>query len=229
MDSTVNQWILNVLRPLREVLPSWPAVLPARTGDPIRPLKIGVHKDLAALLGPSPSDAHEVLGRALRRYTSSNEYRNALDAEESWRHALDGTPVEPVAAEHKGYSKRRGGQEVFVMGMKVKALKITVVLDARELKPSAHGAPVMLRVTTPEGHYAQAKLNAKSYRKAVKAVQQHGPENVAVVLQGRMIKLGEIVDAGITVQEREAPVAEPAAAPVVPPRPGRLSLKARAS
>ena len=53
------------------------------------------------------------------------------------------------------------------------------------------------------------------------------------VLQGRMVKLGEILDAGILVQERKAPadmpVTEPLPAPAVPPRPGRLSLKARAS
>src|SRR5512134_810920 len=124
MDSTANQWILNVLHPLREVLPAWPVVLPSRIGDPIKPLKIGVHEDLAALLGPRPSDAHEALGRALRRYTLSKEYKAALEAEESWRHGLDGTPVEPVAAEHKAAHKnapeQRGKQEVFVVSMKVK-------------------------------------------------------------------------------------------------------------
>jgi hypothetical protein len=141
--------------------------------------------------------------------------------------------VEPVVAEHKNAPRRRGRQEVFIVSMKVKALQVTVVLDARELKPPTPGAPVMMRVTTPEGMYVQAKLNAKSYRKAVEQVQQLGPENVAVVLQGRMVKLGEILDAGILVQERKAPadrpVTEPAPAPAVPPRSGRLSLKARVS
>jgi sRNA-binding protein len=86
MGAVANQWIMDVLRSLREVLTTWPAVLPSRIGDPIKPLRIGTYEDLAALLGPPPSDAHEVLRRALRRYTLSNEYRSALNAEGSWRH-----------------------------------------------------------------------------------------------------------------------------------------------
>jgi hypothetical protein len=41
MTSMASEWILNVLQPLREVLPTWPVVLPSRIGDPIKPLKIG--------------------------------------------------------------------------------------------------------------------------------------------------------------------------------------------
>ena len=217
MGAVANPWIVNVLRPLRDVLTTWPAVLPSRVGDPIKPLKIGTYDDLAALLGSPPSDAHEVLKRALRRYTLSNEYRNALDAEESWRHALDGTPVEPVSEKDKAFSRRGKNprcvdEEVYMMPAQVKAFKVTIVLNPLTLKPVPPGASVAIDVSTPEGLRARANVSPKSYRKAVEAIRQHGPENVAVVLQGRMVRPGEIIDAGITVQERKAPADTPAEA-----------------
>jgi hypothetical protein len=48
--SKATQWTIDALAPLREHLSAWPAVLPSKVGDPIRPLKIGVHSDLTALL-----------------------------------------------------------------------------------------------------------------------------------------------------------------------------------
>lgn len=231
MDSTANQWILNVLHPLREVLPVWPAVLPSRIGDLIRPLKIGAREDFLELLGPPPSDAHRVLIRVLRRYAGSDRYQRALNAPDSWRHALDGTPVEPVAEEHKVWrgAPVRPDKEVFVVAVETKAIKVTVVLEGNVLRSAPPGAPVAIEVKTAGGISARANLNPKSYRKAVEAIRQHGPENVAVVLQGRMVTPGEILDAGITVQERKKPAAEPEAAPApapaTPSRPGQLTLK----
>src|SRR4051812_10137388 len=70
--SKATQWTIDALTPLREHLSPWPVVLPSEVGDPIRPLKIGVHTDLAAML--PDGEAHEVLGRVLRRYTRSTQY-----------------------------------------------------------------------------------------------------------------------------------------------------------
>src|SRR4051812_17366393 len=47
--SKASQWTIDALAPLREHLSPWPAVLPSAVGDQIRPLKIGVHSDLAVL------------------------------------------------------------------------------------------------------------------------------------------------------------------------------------
>lgn len=115
-----NAWIVNVLRPLRDMLTTWPAVLPARVGNPIKPLRIGIHEDMKALLRDPSGDALEILGRAIRRYTLSHEYKNAIAPEGSWRYALDGTPVEPVSEKDRAYSRggknpRRAGEEVYVM------------------------------------------------------------------------------------------------------------------
>jgi len=96
---TATQWTLTTLAQLREHLTSWPAVLPSEIGDPIRPLKIGVRDDLAALL-PN-GEGHAVLGPVLRRYTRAWEYLAALAAPDALRHDLAGNPVEPVAEEHK--------------------------------------------------------------------------------------------------------------------------------
>src|SRR4051812_1848994 len=93
--SKATQWTIDALAPLREHLSPWPAVLPSEIGDPIRPLKIGVHSDLAALL--PDGEARDVLSRVLRRYTRSTQYLAALAAPDAVRHDLAGTPLEPVA------------------------------------------------------------------------------------------------------------------------------------
>src|SRR3954468_22945762 len=99
--SKATQWTISTLAPLREHLSPWPVVLPSEVGDPIRPLKIGVRADLAALL--PDGEAHEVLSQVLRRYTRGREYVTALAAPDALRHDLDGNPVEPVADEHKSH------------------------------------------------------------------------------------------------------------------------------
>src|SRR3954454_8008200 len=101
--SKATQWTIDALTPLREHLSPWPAVLPAEVGDPIRPLKIGVHTDLAALL-PDGQGA-EVLGPVLRRSPRAWEYGAALAPPDAMRHDLAGNPVEPVADEHKAPAK----------------------------------------------------------------------------------------------------------------------------
>ena len=90
------------------------------------------------------------------------------------------------------------------MSLAVKALKVTVVLDPQALKPASAGADVVLEVTTEGGVKARARLNPKSYRKALDAIREHGPDNVAVILQGRMVTPGEIVDAGISAMPKKA-------------------------
>ena len=61
----------------------------------------------------------------------------------------------------------------------------------------------MLEVTTEGVIKARARLNLKSYRKALDAIREHGPDHIAVILQGRMVKAGEIVDAGISAMPKQ--------------------------
>jgi hypothetical protein len=53
-----------------------------------------------------------------------------------------------------------------------------------------------------------ARLNPESSRKALDAVREQRPNNVAVILQDRMVKSGEIVDTSIVVQPKK-PKGEP--------------------
>ena len=40
------------------------------------------------------------------------------------------------------------------------------------------------------------------YRKALEAIREHGPDNVAVILQGRMVRPSEIGDAGMSAMPK---------------------------
>jgi hypothetical protein len=53
--------------------------------------------------------------------------------------------------------------------------------------------PEPWEVTTEGGISARARLNLKSYRKAMDAVGEQGLDNVAVILQGRMVTPGDIM------------------------------------
>jgi ProQ/FINO family len=212
---------LTVLEPLRELLGELPAVFPTADDRRIRPLAIGIDKpliELAAQRGADAEQAAAVVRQVLRRYCRSRTYLAATNQPDAQRHALDGTPLEPVAAEHKGPRPKpqpaSAGPanptptatepvEPFVMSLAVKAIKITVVLDPQVLRPAPPGADVILEVTTEGGIKARARINPKSYRKALDTVREHGPDNVAVILQGRMVKPGEIVDAGIVAQPKK--------------------------
>jgi hypothetical protein len=88
------------------------------------------------------------------------------------------------------------------MPIAVKAIKVTVVLNPQMLQPAPAGADVVLEVATEGGMAARARLNPKAYRKALDAIRQHGPDNVAVILQGRMVRPGEMIDAGIAAQPK---------------------------
>src|SRR5512143_878231 len=84
------------------------------------------------------------------------------------------------------------------MTMTVKALKVTIVLPPAELPDAPDESSFVLTIATPEGLRATARLTAKSYRKTLAAVAQHGAENVAVLIQGQMTKPGIIDSAGIS-------------------------------
>jgi hypothetical protein len=208
--SKATQWTIDTLAPLREHLSAWPAVLPSEVGDPIRPLKIGVRSDLAALL---PDDkAHEVLGRVLRRYTRGREYLAALAAPDALRHDLAGAPVEPVAEEHKIHvrptakaarSPAPQPQETVIVSVKIKTLKVTAVVPPADLKPLPPGADVVLALEVGESMTAMVKLNPKSYRKALATIAELGAKNVAVIVQGQMTRPGVIEGAGIVAQPRK--------------------------
>jgi hypothetical protein len=74
--------------------------------------------------------------------------------------------------------------------MKVPSLKVTVPMAAaalpRDLVPmdGPAGEPVLDLVLEGSSLTVRAKINGKNYRKMIKQVDENGPENMAVALQG---------------------------------------------
>lgn len=80
-----------------------------------------------------------------------------------------------------------------------KAIKVSVVLDpatlaAIELPPGAPAPPFV--IATP-GRRIEAQVSAKTLRKALTAIAEHGPEQVAVILQGKLATGDTIAEAGL--------------------------------
>src|SRR5512143_2076938 len=88
------------------------------------------------------------------------------------------------------------------MTVTVKALKVTVVLLLDQLPEAPEESTLVLTVATPDGLRAIARLKAKSYRKTLAALAQHGAENVAVLLQGQMTKPG-ILDSAVPKKPKQ--------------------------
>jgi hypothetical protein len=74
--------------------------------------------------------------------------------------------------------------------IQVPGLKVTVPLAAAALPgdlvpmDGPAGEPVLDLVLEGGSLTLRAKINGKNYRKLLKQVQEHGPENLAVALQG---------------------------------------------
>lgn len=83
------------------LLERYPAALQAESAA-VRPLKIGIDRDLQQALDVEPS----VLRRVLRGYTRSRAYRQALAAPGAMRVDLTSQPVEPVAPAHQQWAQQ---------------------------------------------------------------------------------------------------------------------------
>ena len=74
--------------------------------------------------------------------------------------------------------------------IRVNGLKVAVPLRAadvpRDLVPmdGPAGEPVIDLAVEGSSLLVRARLNGKNYRKMLKTIDEHGPDNVAVVLQG---------------------------------------------
>lgn len=99
--------------------------------------------------------------------------------------------------------------------LSAKSIKITIVLDPAEVAsiPTPEGKPRCLVRISVAGRVVSADLNAKSLRKVIATIRENGPENVAVILQGKLGANDEILEAGLSAQPRTVkPSAEAAPA-----------------
>jgi hypothetical protein len=93
-----------------------------------------------------------------------------------------------------------------------KTIKTTLVLDPNEVAsiPTPEGKPRCIVRITVAGRTLTADLNAKSVRKAIATIREAGSENVACILQGKLMVDNSIAEAGLSAQPK---VAKPAEAP----------------
>jgi hypothetical protein len=97
--------------------------------------------------------------------------------------------------------------------LNARALKCTVVLDPVEVAQlvAPDGKPrVAIDIRLPDRRVS-VDLNAKSVRKAVAAIGEHGPDGVSVIVQGKLVG-DSIDDAGIVAQPKVRPQAAAEAA-----------------
>ena len=97
--------------------------------------------------------------------------------------------------------------------LNARALKCTVVLDPAEVAQivASDGKPrVVIAIRLPDRRVS-VDLNAKSVRKAVAAISQHGPDGVAVIIQGKLVG-DAITEVGIVAQRKVTPQAAAEAA-----------------
>lgn len=101
--------------------------------------------------------------------------------------------------------------------LNARALKCTVVLDpaeAAQLAAPDGQSRVVLAIRLPDRRLS-VDLNAKSVRKVVAAIAEHGPDGVAVIIQGKLVG-DAITEAGIVAQPKAKPQAAAAASPRAP-------------
>jgi hypothetical protein len=97
--------------------------------------------------------------------------------------------------------------------LNARALKCTVVLDPADVAKvvAPDGKPrVVIDIRLPDRRVS-ADLNAKSVRKAVAMLAEHGPDGVAVIIQGKLVG-DAITEAGIVAQPKVRPQAAAEAA-----------------
>ena len=92
--------------------------------------------------------------------------------------------------------------------LNARALKCTIVLDPAEVTQlvAPNGQPrTVIDIRLPDRRLS-VDLNAKSVRKAVAAVSEHGPDGVAVIIQGKLVG-DTVTEAGIVAQPKARPQA----------------------
>jgi hypothetical protein len=90
--------------------------------------------------------------------------------------------------------------------LNARALKCTIVLDPAEVAQlvAPDGKPrVVLAIRLPDRRLS-VDLNAKSVRRALATISEHGPDGVSVIVQGKLTG-DTISEAGIMAQPKVRP------------------------
>jgi hypothetical protein len=102
----------------------------------------------------------------------------------------------PAPPQAKGDQRRAGTTE-----LAARAIKLAIVLDAAAVASITVPDGVRPRiVVSAAGRRLTAELNPKTLRKTIATIREHGPDQVAVVLQGKLAAGGVIEEGAITAQ-----------------------------
>ena len=86
------------------------------------------------------------------------------------------------------------------MRLTARALKCTLTLDAKELVDPGGAARVSLQISVAGGRTVTADVASKSVRKCRAVIAEHGADNVALVLQGKLMDDGTVSEARLVAQ-----------------------------
>jgi hypothetical protein len=134
--------------------------------------------------------------------------RTTLTAPPAARAALAARAPAPATNEApKSYALRPGGR----LRLAAKALKVSLVLDPAAIAGCivSNQARVEFAVAV-DGRTVRGSLNAKSVKKAVAAIAEHGADGVAVVLQGKLAAGDVLEEAGLSAQVKVPKPVRPA-------------------
>lgn len=114
-------------------------------------------------------------------------------------------PHKPASPPPKGAGGRAGATE-----LAAKAIKLTIVLDAVAVAAIVvpdGGRPRI--VVSAGGRRLTAELNPKTLRKTIATIREHGPDQVAVMLQGKLAA-GDVIEEGAITAQVKTPKSVPA-------------------
>jgi hypothetical protein len=104
----------------------------------------------------------------------------------------------------KGHAWDRGANAALLYTRTARKLRITVMMDAApfvqmDVPPDIAPSRTTV-VVSVAGRTVTADLSTKSIRRAVKALQEHGPDNITLVLQGALAANNHLDEAGLVAK-----------------------------
>jgi hypothetical protein len=159
--------------------------------------------DEAALAGLPPRVQTVARNLALTNPAAARAYvagqQHQANAEGRRPQSNSEIPHKPAPPQPRG-NRRAGTTE-----LAAKTIKLTVVLEAAAVAAIVvpdGGRPRI--VVSAAGRRLTAELNPKTLRKTVATIREHGPDQVAVMLQGKLAA-GDVIEEGAITAQVKTP------------------------
>jgi hypothetical protein len=210
---------LRTVDRLRSLIGAIPPGLPTAENPTVQALKLhvaqDVHNRVTVPEGMDPRKAHAIVAEILSHYATSPEYRRAVAAPGSWRHDLDGNPVEPVSQLHADHARQSLNAPplpmVETVMLKISALKVSLLLTPEQVPWIGEMAKAVdLKLDMGDKRPITVSFSAKNYRRVRRQVDEllRQGHQVVILLQGRLVAGGRIEGAGMAVQAKAPKVTE---------------------